>query len=119
MELSFKVHLDDYHSTITAHWRTERACVAHVDTEIKGGYDVSNITLDGHPFDIEAARVRIACYDAPVVERCPRVLHTGEPCPNAKALRSPSRPQDGYLATCITHDHEDRYNADTYAYKGD
>jgi len=105
MQLRFRVHLDDYHSTITARWQTVRAAVAHVREEIDGGYDVGEVTLDGQPLD--------------VTPFCPRTLHTDEPCPNRVALRSPSRPQDGWLPTCITHDHEDRYNADSYAYKGD
>lgn len=92
MKLRFTVHLDDYHSNITAHWQTLAACVAHVNEERDGGYDVDRITVDGH-----------ALF-------CSRTLR-GAPCPN---------PVESIGADiCITHRHEDAYNDDFRSYKGD
>ena len=106
MHLKYKVHQDDYHSTIDAYGvQSVRGALDHISGEHANGYDVTNVTLDGAPLDLTPF--------------CPRRLHTGESCPNRVALKSPSRPSAGHLATCITHDHEDRYNADTFAYKGD
>lgn len=49
-ELKFTVHLDDYHSNITAWWPTIEGARSHVQSEIDNGYEVSRITLDGEPF---------------------------------------------------------------------
>ena len=97
MELKYTVHLDDYHSNITAFGvRSTRIALGQVQGEIANGYDVTNITLDGQPFDVVRAF-------------CPRLLADGEPCPNRID-------RDG---VCIVHDHQARYEADEYSYKGD
>lgn len=102
MELRFRVHLDDYHSTITARWNTLDACVAHVREEIEGGYDVNDITVDGKPL--------FCRFTLQVGERA------GEPCGHVADFH-PGAP----AGLCITHAHFEQYQRDSAngRYQGD
>lgn len=96
MELRFTVHLDDYHSNITAHWKTREACLAHVSEEIEGGYDVDRITVDGKPLLCRLCR---EAGDLVLAD-----VHPGAPS-----------------ELCITHAHFEKYQRDSRAgrYQGD
>jgi hypothetical protein len=102
MELKFTVHLDDYHSNITAHWKTIEACVAHVNEERDGGYDVDRITVDGKPL--------FCTFRLQVGERRGQACgHTADFHPGSPSGR------------CITHAHFDEYQRHSAAgrYQGD
>lgn len=84
MELKYTVHLDDYHSNITAFGvRSYAFAQDQVEGERANGYDVTNVTLDGKP--IFCARV---------------IPASGQVCGNRISEPTGAHPNTGECITC-------------------